>query len=243
MNSLDRDDYMRRYYEFWQRLVSDDDRPRLFTPTTQKAIGGASAFDTFRGVFNGCGFTFDSDEDCVNGSLYFELKTFLHGLLVVEDKLSMAHSLETRVPFLDNDLVDFAVRVPARHKLTDHAPAVPMDENVPGKRLLYAQMRSGKVVLRRAMAQLLPQEVTERTKQGFSAPDASWFRGESIDYINRLLRSPGARIYEFLERDFVIDVLDQHCSGRVNRRLLIWSLLSFEWWCRRFLDHDTSFAA
>ena len=48
----------------------------------------------------------------MNGSLYFELKTFLHGLLVVEDKLSMAHSLETRVPFLDNDLVDFAVRLP-----------------------------------------------------------------------------------------------------------------------------------
>ena len=53
----------------------------------------------------------------VNASLYFELKTFLHGLLVVEDKLSMAHSLETRVPFLDNDLVDFALRLPVRYKL------------------------------------------------------------------------------------------------------------------------------
>ena len=56
-------------------------------------------------------------EDYVNHSLYFEAKTFLHGLLVVEDKLSMAHGLETRVPFLDNDLVDFAMRVPVRRKL------------------------------------------------------------------------------------------------------------------------------
>ena len=56
-------------------------------------------------------------EDYVNHSLYFEAKTFLHGLLVVEDKLSMAHGLETRVPFLDNDLVDFAMRMPVRQKL------------------------------------------------------------------------------------------------------------------------------
>jgi asparagine synthase (glutamine-hydrolysing) len=242
INSLDRDDYMRRYYDFWQRLVSDEDKPRLFTGRTQREISDVSAFETFKGVFDSTTFAFDSDEDCVNGSLYFELKTFLNGLLVVEDKLSMAHSLETRVPFLDNDLVDFAVRIPAAHKLKDHAPA-PMDENVSGKRLVYSGMSSGKVVLRRAMSQLLPKEVTERTKQGFSAPDASWFRGESIDYLNRLLRPPTARIYEFLERDFVLEVLDQHCSGRVNRRLLIWSLLSFEWWCRRFLEHDTSFTA
>jgi asparagine synthase (glutamine-hydrolysing) len=150
----------------------------------------------------------------------------------------MAHSLETRVPFLDNDLVDFAVRVPAAYKLRPADGITPMDENEPGKRLVYAPMNHGKLVLRKAMARVLPPETLTRTKQGFSAPDASWFRGESIDYINRLLGSPDARLYEFLERDYVREVLDQHCSGRVNRRLLIWSFLSFEWWCRRFLTGD-----
>ena len=56
-------------------------------------------------------------EDYINHSLYFEAKTFLNGLLIVDDKLSMAHGLESRVPFLDNDLADFAMRLPARMKL------------------------------------------------------------------------------------------------------------------------------
>jgi len=60
---------------------------------------------------------FKKPEDYINSSLYFEAKTFLHGLLVVEDKLAMAHSLEVRLPFLDNDLVDFAMKVPIKLKL------------------------------------------------------------------------------------------------------------------------------
>jgi asparagine synthase (glutamine-hydrolysing) len=93
------------------------------------------------------------------------------------------------------------------------------------------------MVLRQAMGRLIPRETIERAKQGFSAPDASWFRGESIDYINRLLRDPKAKIYDFLEPGYVTGVLDEHCSGRVNKRLLIWSLLSFEWWCRQYLKN------
>ena len=70
--------------------------------------------DIFRDVFQQHAHAFNCPEDYVNHSLYFEAKTFLHGLLMVEDKLSMAHSLETRVPFLDNDLVDFAMSVPVQ---------------------------------------------------------------------------------------------------------------------------------
>ena len=74
-------------------------------------------YDVFRGVFDGWPGRLDRREDYLNASLYFELKTFLHGLLVVEDKLSMAHSLETRVPFLDNELVDFALSLPVALKV------------------------------------------------------------------------------------------------------------------------------
>ena len=85
------------------------------------------------------------------------------------------------------------------------------------------------------MRRLIPSDVTNRAKQGFSAPDASWFRGESIDYINALLRDPGARVYEYIQQPYVESLLNQHTSGQVNHRLLIWSLLSFEWWLRVFL--------
>ena len=176
----------------------------------------------------------------INYSLYFEAKTFLHGLFVVEDKLSMAHGLETRVPFLDDDLVDFALQLPPSLKLRAAAGHVMVDENLPGKRRLYEMQTSdGKVVLRQAMARLIPSEITERAKQGFSAPDASWFRGESIEYIKTLLGDPRARIYEYLQPAYVRARLDEHTSGRANRRLFIWSLLSFEWWLRTFMDGAT----
>lgn len=237
LNGTDQRDYYRNYYNFWQRLVPDEDKGLLFNPPVYYQIANYSTFDVFRNVFHQIDLPLETGEDRVNASLYFELKTFLNGLLVVEDKVSMAHSLETRVPFLDNDLVDFACRLPPRYKLYNLSdPLQIVDENEPGKRLRYhSQTREGKKILRQAMSHLIPPEITERTKQGFSAPDASWFRGESIDYINKLLRHPRAHLFEYLNREYVIQRLDEHTSGRHNHRLFIWSLLSFEWWLRKFL--------
>lgn len=230
-------DFVRHYYDFWQRLVPDEEKSQLFTDDVRRQIGEPTAFDRFRSVFEGHPAPLHDRQSYVTASLYFELKTFLHGLLLVEDKVSMAHSLETRVPFLDDDLVEFAVALPTSLKLRDLDKVLAMDENQPGKRHLYQQQSSdGKAILRAAMAGILPGGVAGRTKQGFSAPDASWFRGDSIDYLNRLLRDPRAMIFEFLQPRYVTRILDEHCSGQVNHRLLIWSLLSFEWWCRDFLD-------
>ncbi len=229
--------YFRGYYAFWQRLVPDEQKSQLFNDAVLRELGDHSPYDVFRGVFAGWPGSLEGRDDYLNASLYFELKTFLHGLLVVEDKLSMAHSLETRVPFLDNELVEFALRLPPSLKIPALATVLNVDENLPGKRLLFeAERNQGKAVLRDAMQRVLPPAAATRGKQGFSAPDASWFRGESIEYLNRLLRDPKARIYEFFDRTYVERILDEHTSGRVNRRLLIWSLLSFEWWCRSFLE-------
>jgi asparagine synthase (glutamine-hydrolysing) len=237
VGSAGRDDYMRRYYDFWQRLVPDQDKGKLFNDATRIQIGEMSSFDSFRAVFDRYSRGIGDRDEYVAASLYFELKTFLPGLLLVEDKLSMAHALETRVPFLDNELVEFAVRLPASHKLRDLETAPIVDENAAGKRQRFElETSDGKAVLRNAMARILPPPVANRTKQGFSAPDASWFRGESIDYINRVLRAPDASIYEFLSRPYVSVILDEHTQGKVNHRLLIWSLLSLEWWVRTFLD-------
>lgn len=230
------DDYLTSYYQFWQRLVPDDQKRDLFDPALLRSVSGPTPLERFSSVFNGYRGQANDLESNITASLYFELKTFLHGLLIVEDKMSMAHGLETRVPFLDNDLVDFALALPTRYKLRNLDKVLSMDENLAGKRHLYRQQDAdGKAILRSAMADILPKGIANRTKQGFSAPDASWFRGPSIDYINSLLRNPRALLYEFIQPRYVTRILDEHSAGSVNHRLLIWSFLSFEWWCRIFL--------
>lgn len=237
LQAKDHEDYYRSYFGYWQRLIPNADRSSFFSEAMWHEVAGLDPFDAFRSVFSTGDPPLSDIEDVVNASLYFEIRTFLHGLFVVEDKLSMAHSLETRVPFLDNDLVDYALRIPPRMKLRDLASAPVVDEDEAGKAVRYRHQATadGKLVLRQAMSRLIPQEIQSRAKQGFSAPDASWFRGESVEYINRLLRDPRARIHEFVQPRYTQRVLDEHTAGRVNHRLLIWSLLSFEWWLREFL--------
>jgi asparagine synthase (glutamine-hydrolysing) len=86
------------------------------------------------------------------------------------------------------------------------------------------------------MEKYIPPEVTGAVKQGFSAPDASWFRGESINYVRDLLFDGNAGIYQYLDRGAVQSLLDGHLEGKQNRRLLIWSLLNFEWWLKKFIE-------
>ena len=230
------DQFQRSYYDFWQRLVSDEDKQRLFRGELQGEMSHHPTFEVFRSVLDGANLPLESAEDRINACLYFELKAFLHGLLVIEDRISFAHGLETRAPFLDNDLVDFALRVPVSLKLDPESLVTEVDEDD----VLKSRMRAsgGKLVLREAMSMSRPAHVTGRAKQGFSAPDASWFRGESIDYVNSLLRDTRSPIYEFLKPEYVMGRLDEHTSGHINHRLFIWSLLSFEWWLRNFASGD-----
>jgi asparagine synthase (glutamine-hydrolysing) len=239
--SLDLDHYVDNYYAFWQRLVPNTVIHKLFQPEVWKAMDGRRTIDVMRAVVQDAPGPLERPEDYINRSLYFEAKTFLHGLLVVEDKLSMAHGLETRVPFLDNDMVDFAMRVPVRAKLRALDAADRLDENAAGQKndVYFQRTNNGKLILRRMLGRLLPQAYVDAPKQGFSAPDASWFRGESIDYVKSLILDPKARIYDYLRPDTVSELVNEHLAGQKNRRLLIWSLISFEWWCRVFLDGAT----
>ena len=206
----DPDEFDRRFYAYWSRLVPDDQHDAFFTETVRGGFDG-SPFDHYRAAVAPA-----RGLDPVSKALYFEVKTFLHGLLVVEDRVSMAHSLEVRVPFLDNELVDVARRIPPRLK---HAG-------------------DGKPLLRRAMQGLLPGEILEKPKQGFSPPDESWYRGPSMGEIADLLLDPRTLERGYFEPEYVRRVLDEHRSGRQNHRLLIWSLISFEWWNRLFVDGD-----
>ncbi len=239
------DAYMDNYYRYWQRLVYNKEKPLLFNEEVANRlrkmdVDGAIPFKdhtlrTFRNVYPK-DVQYDSREEQVNHSLYFECKTFLHGLLVVEDKMSMAHSLETRVPLLDNDLVDLACRTPIHHKIANLHKWKAFDATIrrTGK-VNLERTDVGKDILRKTMGRIIPKSVTQAKKQGFSGPDESWFRGSSEKYVRDLLLSDQARINEYLNPGYVRQVIETHSSGVANKRLLIWSLLSFEWWLKQFI--------
>jgi asparagine synthase (glutamine-hydrolysing) len=128
----------------------------------------------------------------------------------------MAHSVEARVPFLDNDLVDYVTRIPAEFKLRPH---------------------ESKVVLREAMRGLLPDETIFRRKQGFTPPDQTWYK-ESFGYIRDLVLGPKAIERGYFKPSYLEKILDDHLHDRQNNRFLIWSLMSFEWWNRLFVDRE-----
>lgn len=221
--------YIDKYYDFWQRLIPNSQLKNVFAPIWND-VSTVWTRDIFRDVFKHRPDRLYTPEDYINHSLYFEAKTFLHGLLVVEDKLSMAHGLESRVPFLDNDLVDFAMRCPVHLKLNNLKDVIRINENEPGNKSAkyFNKTHDGKQILRDAMSKYIPSDIVKAEKQGFSAPDASWFRGESIEFVKRKLLGNEARLYAYLDRNSVTTLINQHLNGIENKRLLIWSLLNFE---------------
>jgi asparagine synthase (glutamine-hydrolysing) len=223
--------YIDKYYKFWQRLIQNTLIKEVFAPVWGE-VKHVWTRDIFRDVFQRHASELTRPEDYVNHSLYFEAKTFLHGLLVVEDKLSMAHGLESRVPFLDNDLVDFSMQVPVRLKLDNLKEVIRLNENEPGPKtnIYFQKNKDGKRLLRDVMKRHIPEEVTSSEKQGFSAPDASWFKGESIDYVRHVLFDGNAAIYQYMDKRAVQRLVTEHLAGRENRRLFIWSLLNVEQW-------------
>lgn len=233
-NSLSFDDYLDNYFNFWQRLTNDHERKGIFSNSNicLKDLEGFDAKKIFKSVFNQNESTIKSPEDFINQSLYFESKTFLHGLFLVEDKLSMAHSLETRVPFMDNDLVDFAMKCPVSLKLNklEYNSKIDENDNINKSEKYFQKTSDGKQILRDAMKKYLPPVVTSAIKKGFSSPDASWFKGESIEFVRYKLLNDKSPLYQYLDYNFTSGLINEHLLGKKNRRLLIWSLLNLDAW-------------
>ena len=140
----------------------------------------------------------------------------------------MAHGLENRVPFMDNDLVDFAMRCPVDLKLNNLSKVLKINENYfedkRGK--FFRKTNDGKQILRNMMGRYIPDTITTAPKQGFSSPDASWFKGDSIDFVRKRLLNKQAPIYDLLDYKATAGLVQQHLDGAQNRRLLIWYLLN-----------------
>ena len=230
------DEFMDRSYAYWNRLFDQEEIGELFYPVKNQ-VDPKLTREIFEQVFIKSRFLPIGPERNLNQALYFEAKTFLHGLLVVEDKVSMAHSLETRVPFLDNDLVDFAMATPVAYKLT----ALSSESDSPKKQFSSAldplpySSKGGKSILRKVMSRHLPSGVAEDAKQGFSAPDASWFREESKRFVRGKLEGKGWKNQNVLSLNALRKLIEQHLEGRTNRRLLVWSFLNLESWFEQWL--------
>ena len=229
LDAATRDDFVTRSFRFWERLVPAGQKAAFFRPGVMAGVDAGAPFEAFRAAFPAAAAR-RRPEDNVHDALYFDARHFLHGLLIVGDRLAMASGLEERVPFLDDDLVAFAQRIPARHKLGNLETVLRGGGALDG----YQDSRDGKHVLRRAMRSVIPEEAAARRKQGFSPPDESWIRGPNLAFVRGMLLSPGAASADFIEPAFVRNVVDRHLAGE-NQRLLIWSLLSFEAWCQEFL--------
>lgn len=199
-------------YGYWQRLVPEARHAEFFDADLIASTNGASP----RAAFDSLMERLD-DPDPLHRYLLFEIETFLHGLLVVEDRVSMAHSLESRVPFLDNDLVALALRLPPEARFEETSGV-------------------GKVILRRAMRGVLPDAIVDRRKQGFSPPDESWFRGPTLGYVRDVVLDPSCRDRGYWKAEAVEKVVSDHMEGRANNRLLLWSLMILAHWFREYID-------
>ena len=89
------------------------------------------------------------------------------------------------------------------------------------------------------MLEFIPERVVNRKKQGFSAPDESWYRGENAAYIKDLLLNKNTLLTEFIDERYIRKTISEHIDQHINHRLLIWSFMNFEWWCRIFLNGES----
>jgi asparagine synthase (glutamine-hydrolysing) len=153
--------------------------------------------------------------DLLNRLLYTDLKTYLVELLMKQDQMSMSTSIESRVPFLDHRLVEFASRLPDHLKLAGFTT---------------------KRILRRAVEPLLPASILQRPKMGFPVPFAQWAAGSWNEVAREVLLDRRARERGVTDPAAVTRLLDDHQHGRRNGGDAIWALLNLELWYRTFID-------
>ncbi len=185
------------------------------TPGTLERMGG---IDPYRRALEYIG---DSDAaSLLDQMLAADMKTYLHELLMKQDQMSMAASIESRVPFLDHKLVEFAAALPTSMKLR-------------GLQTKY--------ILRRAMRGRLPAQILSRKKMGFPVPVGKWLRGRFTHIVDEYVLGDRARERGVFEGEYVSELVRRHKAGEDHTERL-WALINFEIWQRRFFDNESASA-
>jgi len=206
------EDFDQKQYHYWSRLIKDGQKEEFFSAKVLAKIDLARPFQEYRRIISPA-----DGQHPIDKAIYFEQKTFLHGFFIVEDKMLMAHSIEGRVPMTDFELVKLVNAMPARLKYQDNL---------------------GKVLFRQTMNRYLPKEITTKRKTGFTPPDETWYRYQLNAYLHEIILGKRALARGYFNHEFLKKIFSEHEKGKKDHRLLIWSLLSFEWWNRIFLEGE-----
>jgi len=193
------------------RFFGADEKPALLTSDVRRRLGGpdpetrlARHFERF------------ADLPWPSQMMRFDAETYLpEDVLTKVDRMSMAHSIESRVPLLDNDVIAFAAALPASLKIKN------------GRR---------KHVLKEVAATLLPREILDRRKQGFGVPLGTWFRGNLRELFADTLLSPASLQRGYFQAAFVRQIVQEHLSGKRDHTLRLWQLVVFERWHQQYVN-------
>ena len=193
------------------RFFSADEKPALLSADVRSALGAvdpevrlARHFERYASL------------PWASQMMRFDLETYLpDDVLTKVDRMSMAHSIESRVPLLDNHVVDLANALPASLKIKN------------GRR---------KHVLKEVATRLLPEGIVDRKKQGFGVPLGTWFRGDLKELFADTLLAPTTLQRGYFEPRFVRRLVNEHLSGRRDHTLRLWQLVVFERWHRQYVD-------
>src|SRR4030043_1935330 len=152
--------------------------------------------------------------DNLNKLLNIDMQTYLvDDLLALTDRVSMAHSLEVRVPYLDHKLVEFFWSIPPSLKLRGITK---------------------KYLLKKAAERILPKEIIYRKKKGFSVPLAVWFRDSLKEYVKEILNEQNLKDTGMINRKYVEHIIEEHSSGKANHDEKIYMLISFVIWYKKY---------
>ena len=193
----------------WFGSFSSDQHGKLFT----RDVLAATDSDIYRGVRELVGTT--DAKSVVERMQYADINYYLaEDILTKVDRAAMAVSLETRAPFLDPRIAQFAASIPVEYKLKG---------------------KSGKVILKEAMKDLLPHEILHRPKKGFGIPIAEWLKGRLNPLMHEMLAPERLKSQGLFEADYVQRLIREHETGSASHHKELWTLLVFQLWHQRFL--------
>ncbi len=198
------------YFDNFYSAFSAAEQDELLTPDAQQSAG-----DAYAGSMSHWN---QSSGDLLHRLLYTDIKTYLVELLMKQDQMSMAASLESRVPFLDHALVEFTASIPSEYSTRGTA---------------------GKCILKSAVEDLLPKSIIYRQKLGFPTPWACWLAGPSLNPLRQLLLEPRTLRRGLFRREALNRLFDEHAAGRRDHGNRIWRLLNLELWFRVCVERDS----
>lgn len=195
----------------WMMFMTDDAKNELYCPELQDSLNGCAATSLFEDTFKRV-----ARWDPLAQQQYVDIKTYLaDDILTKVDRMSMAASIEARVPLLDHRIVEFALSLPPQMKL---------------------QRGRTKAILREAMRGRLPEAVLDKPKEGFSIPLKQWLRGTLRPMMTDLLSADCVQRRGYFEPQTVLRWMQEHQDGRFNHSHRLWALMVFELWHHQVLD-------